>query len=119
MNQIGVQLLLGVLGIFAVPLLTIGITSFLRVLTERANIDLTREQSETLNDLARQAAMATEEWAAAKLKATAGKTKVTPDDKLAHAVALMSDRVSGLTEKRAIDMIKGALPSLGFGAVVR
>lgn len=82
------------------------------------HVTLDERQAAKLDYYAKQAALWVEEQAAAYLKSHAGAIPVPGSEKLQGAVAMVLDRVPGVTRDEAEQAVRAALPQLGMGASV-
>jgi hypothetical protein len=87
------------------------IVTWLVRVAQRAGLEVTAEQQAQLINLAKQAILKAEEYAAQQLKTQA---PLSSSAKLQIAVEHMTD--AGVTKKDAVDVIQATLPTVGLGA---
>ncbi len=93
----------------ATPIIVGLVTTLLVKALQKANLSISADNQAKLEHLAEQAILATEEWAAARIKA---KLPTFSSDKLAQAVTTLTAKVPGITVDEAADLIHATLPQV-------
>ena len=100
-----IRLVFAVATVVAVPLVTALVVRYV----QKLGLTISAENQARLETAARQAILASEEWAAAKVKAKLPE-KITSEAKLAHAVTHMVDQIPSVTTEQAEAIVTAQLP---------
>lgn len=104
-DSVLIELLKLVFAILA-PVLTAALTALVVRLFKKAGMEVQQSKQDQLNSLLFKLVAQTEEWASVKIKNGVG---ITAQDKAEHYIALVAEKLPGVSPEEATDVAKQVL----------